>query len=84
MLDVTFFLMITPSLDRETFSGSVDAGFVLALLFCHGHLEADCARSFDEGGSYARDKNTSARLSTKNAGGLMREWGRICGTLQYI
>ena len=34
-------------------------------------------------GAYARDKNTSARLCAKNAGGLMREGGRICGTLRY-
>ena len=30
------------------------------------------------------DKNTSARLSAKNAGGLMSEGGRICGTLRYM
>ena len=30
--DVTFSAIITPSLDREVFSGSVDAGFILALL----------------------------------------------------
>ena len=36
------------------------------------------------GGAYAWDKNTSARLCTENAGGgLMREGGRICGTLRY-
>ena len=34
-------------------------------------------------GAYAQDKNTSARLCAKNAGGLMHEGGRICGTLQY-
>ena len=32
------------------------------------------------GGAYARDKNTSAVLCAKNAGGLMREGGRIWGT----
>ena len=32
MHDVTFSAIITPSLDREMFSGSADAGFVLALL----------------------------------------------------
>ena len=31
------------------------------------------------GGAYARDKNTSAELCAKNAGG-----GRICGTLRYM
>ena len=36
-------------------------------------------------GAYARDKNTSARLCAKKAGGeLMREGGRICGTLRYL
>ena len=39
--DATFSLTITPSLDREMFSGSVDAGFVLALLFHHGDLNSD-------------------------------------------
>ena len=41
MRDATFSLAITPSLDREMFSGSVDAGFVLALAFHHGDLEPD-------------------------------------------
>ena len=36
------------------------------------------------GGAYAQDKNTSAVLCTKNAGGVMREGGRICGTLRYV
>ena len=40
--DATFSLAITPPLDREMFSGSVDAGFVLALPFYHGDLEPDC------------------------------------------
>ena len=39
---LTFSLAITPSLDQEMLSGSVDAGFVLALLFHHGDLEPDC------------------------------------------
>ena len=56
------------------FSGSVDACFVLALPFQHGDLEPDCV-SFDEGGAYARHKNTSARLSTKNAGGAYARGG---------
>ena len=74
------------SIDRETFSGSVDVGFVLALSFHHGDLEPDCVyRSFDEGGL--------------GGGGLMRGikilpqdfplkiqggGGRICGTLRYL
>ena len=67
-----------PSLDREMFSGSVDACFVLALPFQHRDLEPDCV-SFDEGGAYAQDKNTSARLCAKNAGGLMRKGGVFAG-----
>ena len=35
----TFSLVITPSLDQEMLSGSVDAGFVLVLPFYHGDLE---------------------------------------------
>ena len=62
-------------------SGSVDAGFVPALPFHHGYLEPDCVERRG-GGAYARDKNTSARLCAKNAGGLMCEGGRICGTLR--
>ena len=43
MRDATFSLAIsTPSLDQEMFSGSVDAGFILALPFDHGDLEPDC------------------------------------------
>ena len=30
------------SIDQDTFSGSVDAGFVLARSFHHGDLESDC------------------------------------------
>ena len=33
---------ITPPLDREMLSGSMDADFVLALPFHHGDLEPDC------------------------------------------
>ena len=40
--DATFSLAITPSLDREMFSSSVDAGFVLALPFYRGDLEPGC------------------------------------------
>ena len=54
-------------IDREMFSCSVDAGFVLALPFHHGDLEPDCA-GVSTRGAYARDTNTSARLSAKNAG----------------
>ena len=36
-------------------------------------------------GAYVQDKNISARLCAKKAGGLMREGGggHICGTLWY-
>ena len=37
--DATFSVTITASLNREMFSGSVDAGFVLAPPFHHGDLE---------------------------------------------
>ena len=58
----------------------MDAGFVLALPFHHGDLEPDCVEVSTRGGgreggegrgggAYARDKNTSARLCAKNAGG---------------
>ena len=47
----------------------MDAGFVLALPFHHGDLEPDCVEVSTWGGGYARDKNTSARLCAKNAGG---------------
>ena len=63
-------------------SGSVDAGFALALPFHHGDLEPDCVEVSTRGGAYARDKNISARL-LQGGGGLMRERGRICGTLRY-
>ena len=52
--DVTFSLAITPSPDREMFSGSVDADFVLALPFHHRDLQPDCVRvSTREGGGRA-------------------------------
>ena len=56
------------------FSGSVDAGFVLALLFHHGDLEPDCVGASTRG-AYARDENTSAKLCTKNAGGAYARGG---------
>ena len=40
--DATFSVAIMPSFDREMFSGSVDAGFVLALPFHHADLEPEC------------------------------------------
>ena len=61
------------------FSGSVDAGFVLALPFHHGDLEPDCVGVSMRGRAYARDKNTSARLSAKNAGGLCMRGGVFAG-----
>ena len=42
MWDATFSLATTPSLNRDVFSGSVDAGFVLVLPFHHRDLEPDC------------------------------------------
>ena len=40
--------------DREMFSGSVDAGFVLALPFHHGDLEPDCVGVSRRGGGFMR------------------------------
>ena len=58
----------------------MDAGFVLALPFHHGDLEPDCVEvsmrgGGGGGGAYARDKNTSARLCAKNAGGAYARGG---------
>ena len=55
----------------------MDAGFVLVLPFHHGDLEPDCVGiRRGKRGAYAQDKNTSARLCAKNAGGgLMHEGG---------
>ena len=39
-----------PSLDREMFSASVDAGFVLTLPFYHGDHEPDCVEVSTKGG----------------------------------
>ena len=50
MQDATFSLVMTPSLNREMFSGSVDAGFILALPLHHGDLEPDCAGVSTRGG----------------------------------
>ena len=60
------------------------ASFLRCHNFHHGALEPHCVElSTRVGGGgglyYARDKNTSTRLSAKNAGG----GGRICGTLRY-
>ena len=53
-LDATFSLAITPSLDREMFSGSVDTGYVLALPFHHRDLEPDCVGVSTRGGGGER------------------------------
>ena len=52
------------SIEKCFSSGSVDAGFVLALPFHHGDLEPDCVgvSTRGRGEAYVRDKNTSARL----------------------
>ena len=46
----------TLAIDREIFSGSVDAGFVLSLPFHHGDLEPDCVE-VSARGAYAQGKN---------------------------
>ena len=35
-------------------------------------------------GAYARDKNTSAILCAKKAGGFYAQGGHICGTLRHV
>ena len=76
------------AIDREMFSGSVDAGFILAQPFHHGDLEPDSTvygRSFDEGGLMHGIKIPLQAGALKMPGGLMREGGgggRICGTLR--
>ena len=67
------------AINQEMFSGSVDACFVLALPFHHGDLEPDCVGVSSMTGAYARDKNTSARLCSKNAGGLCTRGGVFVG-----
>ena len=43
----------TLAIEQKKFSGSADAGFVLALSFHHGDLEADCV-GFDKVGGLMR------------------------------
>ena len=46
-----FLLRLCPPSTEKCFSASVDAGFILALLFHHGDLELDCVEvSTREGG----------------------------------
>ena len=54
MWDATFSLTITPSLNREMLSSSVDAGFVLALPFYHEDFEPDCVEISVREGSGGR------------------------------
>ena len=54
--DATFSLVITPSLNREMFSSSVDTGFILALPFHHEDLEPDCVRDSTRGGAERRTR----------------------------
>ena len=70
------------AIDREMFSGSVDAGFVLALPLHHGGVEPDSVGVSTEGGAYVRDKIPLQDFALKMQGRLMRERGRICGTLR--
>ena len=51
--DATFSLAIMPSHDQEMFTGSVDAGLVLALPFHHRDLEPDCVGVSTMGGGQA-------------------------------
>ena len=65
-------------------SSSVDAGFVFALPFQHGDLEPNCVGVSKrvEGALMHRIKIPLQDFSLKMQGGLMREGGHICGTLQ--
>ena len=65
-------------------SGSVDAGFVPALPFHHGYLEPDFVERRGGGGLKRGIKIPLHDFALKMQGGLMREGGRICGTLRYI
>ena len=64
------------------FSGSVD--MLAMFLHCHSNTETLNLTVFEfrRGGTYLWDKNTSARLCAKNAGG--EGGGHICGTLRYL
>ena len=60
------------------FSGSVDAGLVLALPFQHGDLEPDCVGVSTRGGLMCGIKIPPQDFVLKMQGGL------ICGTLRYV
>ena len=68
----------------------MDAGFVLALPFHHEDLEPDCVGVLTRGerggwGAYVQDKNTSARLCAKNAGGAYARGGAyLWDTMVYV
>ena len=62
MWDATFSLVITPPLplNREMFSGSMDAGFVRALQFDHGELEPNCVGVSRRGGRWGGGGRTGS------------------------
>ena len=58
-----------------------------SFLHCHGDLQLDrvddhFGRIAMVGGACTRDKNNCARTLAENVGGLIRERGPICRTLQ--
>ena len=63
-----FLPRLRPPLDREMFSGSVDAGFILALPFDHGDLEPDCV-----GVSTRRGRGVGAERRTRG-GEMLPGW----------
>ena len=75
--DVTFSFAIMPSLDREMFSGSVDAGFVLALPFHHRDLEPDCVGvSTRVGrGRGVTERKARGRIDATEASGRLASFG---------
>ena len=60
------------------FSGSVDAGFVLALLFHHGDLEPDCVGASTRGGLCGM-KIPPKDFALKMQGGLWARGGVFAG-----
>ena len=65
------------------FSGSVDAGFVLALPFHHGDLEPDC-RGFDEGGLMCGIKILLQDFALKMQGGSARGGAYLRDTIDTV
>ena len=70
MRDATFSLAITPPLDREMFSGSVDAGFVHSLPLHHGDLESNCVEISTSGGGGVAAKREALGVVERRTQGV--------------